>query len=421
MRNRLVGCALALFLLSLTVQSVGFGQSLELGSEHFVVYYETSGTDAVSPDYARLVRDAFETAYEVLVDRYGFPIVDARIEVEITSGDGTELGSEYLDEEGPAGPVPVITIATSGVIAEACSSMYVPCTVEGLVRSTAAHELFHAVEDTLFLRRSNDISEAAFVEPFAVWAQEGVYPEVNDYLEDALDFLLAPDSISFFSRTYDAGMFWVFIAARHGGAAAIARVMEESVVYEGRYAIDAAFADQGLTFLDTWEEFAIAAGAGDLPDQGVIDRLVEQAPPDVKTNVRPVAARLPVLTYSGVWTGMAATIDAPNVENTSPYDLWYRDDPPGTPLRVAHAYGIDYLSLTPTSPKGMEISFSGDRETTFRADVLTLTPDGYAVHPLTEEDPVEIESPESYAGILIVVTRAEAGSGDYSITLDTLE
>ena len=417
MNDRSLRYVLIALLLILVVQGVGFGEGYELPSEHFVVYYGVSGSAAVDVGYARLVRDAFETAYDILVNRYGFPIVDTKIEVDITSGGGGELGSEYLDDSDPSAPVPVIAIASRDVVEEAESSMYISCTVEGLVRSTAAHELFHAVEDTLSLRGLNDISEAAFVEPFAVWAQEAVYPDVNDYLEDGLDLLLAPDSISFFNRTYDAGMFWVFLSARHGGASAIARVMEESALYEGRYAIDAAFADQGLTFLDLWEEFAVAVGAGDLPDQGVIDRLVEEAPPDVKTNVRPVADRLPALTYSGIWTGMDTTIDRVNVENTAPYELWYRDDPPGTPLRVAHAYGIDYISITPESSKGMVISFTGDPETGFRADVVAIDSDGYALHPLTGGGPVRIDSPQIYDEILIVVTRSEAGKGDYAIEL----
>ena len=126
----------------------------------------------------------------------------------------------------------------------------VPVSLEDEVKSTAAHELFHVIQDTLALERENDMSDLAFVESLATWAQEEVVPAANDYLEPALDFLVAPDSLSFFHRTYDAGIFWVFLASRHGGAQAIRRVMAATESFDGRFAIESAFQSDGLSFLD---------------------------------------------------------------------------------------------------------------------------------------------------------------------------
>ena len=81
------------------------------------------------------------------------------------------------------------------------------------------------------------MSEQAFIEPHATAIQEAVVPTANDYLEPALDFLLAPDSMAFFQRTYDAGVFWVYTLDRFG-IQFLVDLMASSAQYDGRYAID---------------------------------------------------------------------------------------------------------------------------------------------------------------------------------------
>ncbi|MCD6494671.1 hypothetical protein J7K60_01315, partial [Candidatus Bipolaricaulota bacterium] len=245
-------------------------------------------------------------------------------------------------------------------------------------------------------------------------------PDVNDYLEDGLDLLLAPDSIDFFYRTYDAGIFWVFLSSRHGGADAIKRVLKESYTYEGRYAIDAAFRDQGLSFDDLWEEFAVAAGAGDLPGREVLSGLFHSGAGKKKVKKHETVTRneLPVSTYEGVWNGGQLVVDRSNAKNVASYELRYADEPAGTPLRVAHAYGIDYLRLRASTQKTMMISFVGDKGTAFRADVVLSEGDAYTVHPLAEWTPVAVESPDQYDEICIVITRGAAGTGTYSVKIE---
>ena len=397
----------------------GFAAQGGLGSDHFIIRYETSGADAVDVDYATTVRDALEGAYSALTDTYGFPLPYQQIEVRISSDGGGELGSEYMDTTYPTDPVPFVTIAPEVEMRDAIGWMHVHTTIDGLVRSTAAHELFHVVQDTLALAGKNDMSDQPFVEPLAVWAQELVYPDVNDYLEVGLSLLFGPDSIDFFYRTYDAGVFWVFLSSRHGGADAIKRVMAESAIYDGRYAIDAAFRDQGLSFDDLWEEFAIAVGMNDLPDREVISGLFhsESGKEKAKKHEADTAlVEIPASTYEGTWNGGSLLID--RVNTNPPCALKYMEDPTGTPLRVAHAYGIDYLRLRASTDKTMRISFSGDQGTAFRADVALVAGDTYTVHSLAEGKPVIVESPDQYSKICIIVTRGAAGTGTYSVKID---
>ena len=59
----------------------------QLASEHFLIHYTVgTGEDAVTAEYANLVRDALEEAYAELIDRAGFSIIDTRIHVDIVGG-----------------------------------------------------------------------------------------------------------------------------------------------------------------------------------------------------------------------------------------------------------------------------------------------------------------------------------------------
>jgi hypothetical protein len=390
----------------------------QLASEHFLIHYTVgTGEDAVTTEYANLVRDALEEAYVGLVDRAGFSIIDTRIHVDIVGGQYGEMGAEYFDTTSSEDPLPVIEIATEEIMGGVLYDLVVPCTLRDMVRSTAAHELFHVIQDSLALNGKNDMSDLIFVEATATWAQEEIVPEANDYLDPALDFLLGPDSIAFFHRTYDAGIFWVFVSSRHGGTEAIKRVLEASADYDGRYAIDYAFQEEGLTFDDLWEEFAIALATGTIPDANLIKTMFPLAEEGGKSRNNTRWAVLPAPVYTGTWSGTPIDIKRVNFESDAPYSPWFEEDPIGTPLRVAHAYGVDFLDLASSTDQTMEIAFAGDAGTVFRVNVVTQKGSSNTVYQLTADAPVSIERPDGYDAIRIVITRGEEGTGSYSLTI----
>ncbi|MEA1870701.1 MAG: hypothetical protein U9N00_00695, partial [Candidatus Bipolaricaulota bacterium] len=88
-----------------------------------------------------------------------------------------------------------------------------------------------------------------------------------------------------------------------------------------------------------------------------------------------------------------------------------------TPLRVAHAYGIDFLDLASSTDQTMEIAFAGAAGTVFRVNVVTQEGSNTTVHQLTANAPVSIDQPDKYDAIRIVITRGEAGTGRYSLTI----
>jgi len=390
----------------------------QLASEHFLIHYTVgTGEDAVTTEYANLVRDALEEAYAGLIDRAGFSIIDTRIRVDIVGGQYGEMGAEYFDTTSNGDPLPVIEIATEEIMGGVLYDLIVPCTLRDMVRSTATHELFHVIQDSLALDGKNDMSDLIFVEAMATWAQEAIVPEANDYLDPALDFLLGPDSIAFFHRTYDAGIFWVFVSSRHGGTEPIKRVLEASADYDGRYAIDYAFQEEGLSFDYLWEEFAIALASGTIPDTDLIKTMFPRAAEDGKSRNNTRWVVLPAPVYTGTWDGAPIDIEWVNFESDVPYSPQFEEDPIGTPLRVAHAYGIDFLDLASSTDQAMEIAFSGDAGTVFCVNVVTQKGANTTVHQLTTDAPVNIEHPDGYDVIRIVITRGEAGTGSYSLTI----
>ncbi|MEA1871080.1 MAG: hypothetical protein U9N00_02635 [Candidatus Bipolaricaulota bacterium] len=390
----------------------------QLASEHFLIHYTVgTGEDAVTTEYANLVRDALEEAYAGLIDSEGFSIIDTRIRVEILGGEYGEMGAEYFDTTSSGDPLPVIEIATEEIMSGVLYDLVIPCTLRDMVRSTATHEIFHVIQDSLALDGQNDMSDLIFVEATATWAQEAIVPEANDYLDPALDFLLGPDSIAFFHRTYDAGIFWVFVSSRYGGTNAIKRVLEASADYDGRYAIDAAFQEEGLTFDDLWEEFAIALAAGTTPDADLIKTMFPLAAEDGKSRNSTRWVLLPAPVYTGTWSGTPIDIERVNFQSDAPYSPQFEEDPIGTPLRVAHAYGIDFLDLASSTDQTMEIAFAGAAGTVFRVNVVTQKGSSNTVYQLTADAPVSIERPNEYDAIRIVITRGEAGTGSYSLTI----
>ena len=392
----------------------------QLTSDHFRITYTSGvGPDAVSATYARLVRDSLEAAYAALVVDRGFEIFAGRIDTYIANLECGAMGTEYLDESGST-PRPIIEIATEAVMEEALYTLWSEITLEDLVRSTAAHELFHVIQDYATIEGENDISEAIFVEPHATAIQEVIVPSANDYLDPALDFLLAPDSMAFFQRSYEAGIFWVFAFQRLEPTHLLRDLMAATAIYEGLYALDHTLVEHGTSLPALWGEFATAFATGRLPDQHAIHEITTVVEETIRwetgqTLTEPLSFPTPV--HVAEWTGAGLIIDQVNAQGWGSWYGTYREDPVSSPLRVAHAYGIDVIDIQPTSDDSVAISFAGDEETAFQVFVACEQMGVWTTKPLTRDTAWTLSSPGSFDRIRVIVTRDEPGTGMYSITL----
>jgi len=408
------------------VSAVGASQfHRQLTSDHFrITYISGFGADAVTANYARLVQESLETAYNILVTQRGLPIFQGRINVDILPSLFAEMGAEYLDHS-TGEPRPVIEIATEAVIEESLNEMFVNLTLEDLVLSTAAHELFHVIQDYASLHGMGDISEQTFVEAHATAIQELVAPQANDYLDPGLDFLLAPDSMAFFQRTYDAAVFWVFVMNRFSGPEPIIAVMEASAAYEGLYAADRALEDLGSSFDDLWAEFAVAFATQALPDQDAIVTLTRFVEEEVEWELGSSPATtltLPTPVYVGEWLGNDLTVDHVNNEGWGSLFGIFNEDPHGAPLRVAHAYGIDVIEIRPVARHApVSMTFSGNKETDFHVIVAVNLGGSWTTTSLSPDLPWIPPASAEFDCIRIVITRGEAGTGTYSLYLSATE
>ena len=413
--------AMVLFLvLSFALQGVAAPFQRQLTSDHFRITYTSGvGADAVSATYARLVRDSLEAAYAALVVERGFEIFPGRIDTYIANLECGAMGTEYLDESGNT-PRPVIEIATQAVMEKALYTLWSEITLEDLVRSTAAHELFHVIQDYATIEGENDISEAVFVEAHATAIQEIVVPSADDYLDPALDFFLAPDSMAFFQRTYEAGVFWVFAFERLEPTQLLRDLMAASAIYEGLYALDDALRAHGTSLPALWGEFATGFATGRLPDQQAIHEITDVVEETIRWETGQTLAQplfFPIPVHIAEWSGAGLVIDRVNSEGWGSWYGSYREDPLDSPLRVAHAYGIDAIDILPTSDHAVTISFTGDEETAFQVFVACEQTGVWTTKSLARDTAWTLSSPGSFDRIRVIVTRSEPGTGTYSITL----
>ncbi len=401
--------ALAALLIHCVIATAAYAQRT---TPHFQIFHE-QGFSPVTEAYARLVEQGLESAYDTFVSQ-GFTIFAGRIRVDILGAYPDELGAEYLEQDENGRWVPYIEIANETIMTDYLSYAYVDTALADLVASTCAHELFHVIQDYHSLHATGDISEWAFIEAHATAIQEAIVPEANDYLEPALDFLCAPDSMAFFQRTYDAGIFWVY-ALDQLGLGFILDVMKASALYDGRYAVDHALANTGETFFDIWTDFAASLATGKLPDAEIMAALVPEAEgPGWWRRDRDFAI-IPPPVVRATWTGTALDLDRVNATNESEYIPYFEDDGIGAQLRVAHAYGIDILEIEIASLVPAVIDFRGDALTQFRTLIASET-DAEWTHTALNQSLV-IQPTDTMARLRIIVTRSEAGTGSYSVTL----
>ena len=222
---------------------------------HFCVH------DAGNRPWAQTTADTLEHVWAVEVDGLGYrhPPLD---------GDG--LFDVYLEEIGNRGyygacaPAQNARHSTSSCVLD---DDFDPAEFGGApalnsLSVTAAHEFFHAIQF------GYDTDEDTWLmEGSAVWAEEQVYPAINDYLQylrfSAITHPETPEDYSGASSAdlfyrYGAVLFWKFLAGQFGGPAIVRRVWEYA---DGeRYSLEAvagALGERGWSFGRAFARFGV--------------------------------------------------------------------------------------------------------------------------------------------------------------------
>ena len=226
-----------------------------IATSHFCLHY--SGDSA----WAQTTADTLEHVWRTEVDQLHFRPPPA---------DGDGLFDVYLKEIGNQGyygacaPYQSTRHSISSCVLDDdfSAAEFGGAAPINSLRVTAAHEFFHAIQfgyDT-----TEDIW---FMEGTAVWAEEQVYPAINDYLQylpysaithprTPVDYKGITSSDLYFR--YGAGLFWRFLSEYFRDAAVVRRTWEYA---DGdRYSLQAAtaaLAERGWTFASAFARFGV--------------------------------------------------------------------------------------------------------------------------------------------------------------------
>lgn len=204
---------------------------------HFKLHYTISGTDAVPtetnnpdgvPDWIYNAANYAERAYHVLVDSMGFdaPPFDGvdgdEYDIYFKNWGGNPYANTYPENpvENTSRPKDYTTYLV--VDNDFVENSYATRGFEAL-KVTVSHEFFHMVQIGYNFNTSNYLSQmysgdAFFFEWSSTWFEEFMYPEVNDYVAYAKNFMYSVDSPIWSynnSFEYAQGIFLKFIIDRY--------------------------------------------------------------------------------------------------------------------------------------------------------------------------------------------------------------
>ena len=411
---------------------------------HFLVHYSVNAADAPNnvdptdtsthgqgagvfnsfnaPDYVEDVAAYFDASWTAFVGtgafKFNAPPVDG------TEGGGTNLLDVYVAEIGAYG----ITTLSWTVWVHVDRNMPRP-----MRKVTAAHEFFHCVQG------SYDWFEPLWmIEGTAMYAEDVVYDDVNDYIGYSLNDHLYFPSLSLTEDAnggYSSVLYWKFFGEHYGtdgsgnaayleyaspnkigyddsGVDAIKKVMDALVDYEGTEGIDAVLAPVSksfeLSFCD-WLKNNYLKDLGNPFAEGYLDYLEDEN-------------GYASITSSGLsrsWTVPSSGVLAPQTWNG-----------------LMSPWAGEFFRLSLSAMTGqINISLNGANDTASatnrfaRLMVLCLgdaNSDGYPdsmpqsfEYPLSAANDATASIPNAgYQQVIVIVAAADNG-GDYALTVST--
>ncbi len=239
-----------------------------LDTEHFRIHYDTSGSDAVLgwPDtgYLDAVADALERSWAIEVDTLGFrpPPSD---ENDPDGGGGSGLYDCYLLDLGTSfyGITHVGYAPPGGPPNDVTSYLFIDNDYDDFgyadptvpMRVTVAHEFNHACQFAHVL----DAEDVWYMECSAVWAEDLVYDDLNDYYQFLPYYLGYPyRSLEYRGAAMYGSAVWNFFLAEQFGRGVVPAVWSEMESGSGSIdALEARLGALGTSLEDEFFEFTV--------------------------------------------------------------------------------------------------------------------------------------------------------------------
>lgn len=255
-----------LLLLSGVAQgSIGFDPAQyehQLKGEHFVLFYDTEGDGAVTPEYATEVLAHAERAYRRLVTDGGLrpPRVEP-VPIQLHAAQAYEGGSVSYTDYGFD-----LAVAINPQMSDSFD-----------LGDVVAHEVFHVLQASYESRQGQQR-----------WATEGTAPlaSLYTYPRDSavvtgaftghLGQYYGAQGLSMKEEPYLSSLFWFWTAEQYGGVKYMARVMHWAEHVEWERAAQLAAIEGGAptdtTFDKLWRSFMLALVDGRMPAGYKTDR-----------------------------------------------------------------------------------------------------------------------------------------------------
>ena len=241
------------------------GNSYVSPAEHFRIHYDISGYDAIYnptldtldggdgiPDYINKVAEIADSVWDFEVNQLGFPSppkddfyaegLDSLFDIYILDLGAAYYGATYNDEKVDS------QTYTSTMKLDNNYDFY-PYNIYGIgdprdlnrrldaVRVTMAHEFFHAIHFAMDwteweLDDAGNFARLYWWEMSAVWMEEMMYDDINDYYGYLKSFYDTPwNNLRFFTyaslRPYGACVFPIFLTERWGDTTVVRRIWEK--------------------------------------------------------------------------------------------------------------------------------------------------------------------------------------------------
>jgi hypothetical protein len=338
-------------------------------SDHFQVYYHRDVTD----DYAQTVLDEFEKAFRVYIEEMGiaYPL-EGKLYIVIEPLSGENVGAAAATIGGSDGK---LRFPEKVVMA--------PNVDRHVLGATIYHEFFHLLQqyyfyksDSFFMIESVPSAAAYAVQPF------------GKHLEMDLEAYFTNPDYNISGERNGTVALIIYLHEAYGMS--FKRLLEaEAIGYKDTEALRAVLAEKGVTLEEAYARFAAEV---------------------YRTNMLKLDSFASIrdrgIVASAAWNGASQTVS----QNTKDrfFDRMVKRS--GEPLTVNNLFGTDYVEITPQSNATLHLKLSNPN--------LLLQPIGIRADGSGELLDATIEKPQSYAKIVLAVTKIKNGSGRYSVELN---
>ncbi len=252
---------------------IALPDSLYSEKGNFLIHYTTEGEDAVPltdensngiPDWVEKIAAAFEKSYSVEVGQYLFPAPPNMRDgnpYHIFVKNLNTYFARTIPENFDSTQIVNKNLSSHIIFDNDFSGLNYHISGDSAIKITAAHEFFHAIQMGYAFRQKDGF----FLELTAVWMENQVFPDIDNY-RYFLDYFFAAPEIPLSGVSYTipnvvkhiyGRVIWAFFITQRFGKDAIRHIFELMVEKPALEAMDDFFRSKNSSFETEFVNFAV--------------------------------------------------------------------------------------------------------------------------------------------------------------------